>query len=363
MRKIFRTACLTIVVLFGFVALTCDEDCPVCPKEPEPAPEGNYRLYTYDSYKNILFSFDIPADTIVDSVTPDYGRIEIPFDLDITPDGNRLLLSDYYAANTKILRASNLTVEQTIQRIGQYIFDPKGNYLLCSAAGLTFLDPVTFAPLDSLPLGIRQDFLDTVNNWFFGADRDSMWFYRVDCLSHSLIDTIKIRLPGGGTVGIHEFAYNWLTNDLYFHAKTIGAAYFLQYSLDSDSLVSSTWIRGPFGGVAISPDGKSVYMVDGGNAGWGIIPDGYVWIFDAITREVRDLIAPYVYPDGLLRGAAFGSIVPTPDSRRLYIGMNTNGFSLLPIVEVDLLEKKMSNAFPYYDGVFYKLSIGMIPNE
>jgi hypothetical protein len=35
----------------------------------------------------------------------------------------------------------------------------------------------------------------------------------------------------------------------------------------------------------------------------------------------------------------------------------------MPVVDVDLIEKKMTNGFPYYDGSFFKLSIGRIPNQ
>jgi len=342
------------------MALTCDEDCPVCPKEPEPVPEGNYRLYACDAYNHILFSFDIPADTIIDSVKLGFGLD----DLDVTPDGNRIVISDYWNLDTKIYRASDLTLEQIIPRTGQYTFDPKGSYLICSFGGYTvFLDPVTFEPLDSVSVGGGEYFLDTVNNWYFGRNYDSMWFYRVDCLTYSIIDTIKIRLPGGERMGTYEFAYNWLTNDLYFHARTIGAAYFMQYSLDSDSLIASMRIWGPFGGVAISTDGKSVFMTDGGDGTEGISPPGYLWVFDAFTHKVRDLIPPFIYPDSLLRSRHYGSIVVPPDNRRVYIGVNTNGLSGLPIIDVDLIQRRMVRGFPYYNAMFYELDIGKVPSE
>jgi DNA-binding beta-propeller fold protein YncE len=355
-----RTACLTIVVLFGFVALTCDEDCPVCPKEPEPPPEGNYRLYGYDSFRNVFFAFDIPADTIVDSVSLGFN----PADLDVAPEGSRIFLPDYINGDTKVLNAADLSQKQIIPRIGQFSFDPKGNYLICSFGGYTvFLDPVSYMPVDSVALSIRGSFLDTLNNWYFGLDLDSMWFYRVDCLTYSIIDTIKIRLPGGMTVGIYEFAYNWLTNDLYFHAKTIDEAYFMQYSMDSDSLIASMRIWGPFGGVAISPDGRTVYMTDGGNGIHGIIPPGFLWIIDAKTHQVRDLIAPFIHSGSLIARPTYGGIAVPPDGRRVYLEANGNGLTTLPIIDVDLLERKMVRGFPYYDGMFIELDIGMIPSQ
>jgi DNA-binding beta-propeller fold protein YncE len=361
MRKILRTSCLAIVVLFGFVALTCDEDCPVCPKEPEPVPEGNYRLYAYDAGWNRLFSFDIPADTIIDSVTLDHEYS--PADLDVSPDGNKIIVPKWNANVTEIYRASDLNYLGTVPRIGNYHFDPQGDYLACLTGDrVVFLDPLTFSPLDSLLLSHKRAFLDTVNSWLFAADVDSMWIYRIDCLSHSLLDTIRIRLPGGGIVSIYEFAYNWLTDEIYFHAQGIAASYFIQYSVSIDSLISSTSIRGQFGGVAVSPDGRSVYMVDGGNGAIGVRPIGYLWIFDALTHEVVVLLPPYIYPDSLLFAPAFGKIMPTPDGRRLYLGMSRNAMSVLPIIDVDLVAKKMVKGFPCL-GMFYEFCIGKVPDK
>jgi len=89
----------SLIGIFGFfIYLSCCDDCPTCADEPELPPLGNYRCYIWDTYNNIIFSIDTPADTIIDSVHTDLAG----YDFFVAPGGERLLALNSATQTTEI---------------------------------------------------------------------------------------------------------------------------------------------------------------------------------------------------------------------------------------------------------------------
>ncbi len=341
MRKILRKACLTIVILFGFVALTCDEDCPVCPKEPEPRAVEHYRLYAISGLnpEGLLMSIDVPADTVVDSVRVDYNSEG----LFVTGDGQRLLVLRYIDSTpyvqVEIYNASDLSNIGSSDRYGKYFFDGGDNYGILKRQSIYFIDPVTLIPIDSIvtpvPTGLVC-YLDTVTDRFFAAvDPDSgATVYIIDCLTRTLTDSL-VNLPGGGNV--MNLAYNWVTDDLYYFTRRYSAwSQFLQYNCETRTLVWTIDIVGATGSIAVTPDGKTIYMTDGGNCMLGYVPMIPIWVINATTHRPMAWIAPYVYPTGEYVSPCLGSMVITPDMTRAYLGASRSAGGAPPIPVIDL---------------------------
>lgn len=359
-KKIFV---FTALILFSAVILylSCCEDCPTCPDEPTPPPLGHYRLYAHAASHKFIMSVDTPADTIVDSIRVDYYG----YGIFLMPDGNRLLVTNTEDFRMEIYSASDLSHVGTSPQYGDYYFDASDGYgIWVSFMGdhlKTYLiDAISLTPVDSIDRPIGDGFLDTVSNYFFGCNyHDSRIIYRIDCDSWSLLDSIIV-WDSDTTGRVLQPAHNWLTGDLYFHAWYNKLSYFFQYDTEADSIIKATPTTTPLGSVAISPDGRSVYMTDGGDGSHWIYPPDYIYIFDAITHQVRDLIPTYDFAGELAWPPLFGQIILTPDNRRAYVGASWNAWGNVPVISIDLLEKKIVGTIYPING-FWATSIALGP--
>ena len=370
MSKIFRTACLTIVVLFGFVALTCDEDCPVCPKEPEPVPIQPHRVYVYDALSQFICSIDAPADTIVDSIRIDYYG----YGIFLTPDEEKLMVTKVDGFTMEIYSTEDLSYLGSNSQYGDYYFDPKGAYGIWSSFGnkrLYFIDPVTLIRYDSLPFCSYGGFLDTVNHLFWGngikvdtpmSKINYDLIYKVDCASRSLVDSFVLRDQQfeNQVISARSIAYNYSTGDLYCQGK-LGPYYsvFYQYSLTGDSVVARLFISATTGTISISPDGKKVYVTDGGNDQAGRYPRGDVFVFDAYSHGLINVIPPYDFSRGPIVWPLFGLCSLTPDGQRAYLGSHSANLGGVPLYIADLSQNKIIKTIrPYSTFDVAAIAIG-----
>jgi DNA-binding beta-propeller fold protein YncE len=368
-RPIILTSLLGILVIF--LSLSCCKDCPDCPVLPEPPPVGHYRIYTFDSYHRFIVSIDTPADTIVDSIRVDFNG----YGIFATPDGNHVLVTNTSNFTMEIYNASDLTHIGSSDQYGDYYFDGSEGYGLCvcfNTDNIYFIDPVSLNPYDSVSRCVGYGYLDTVNNLFFGSnfELDSLGhlvnaniILVIDCDTRTLVDSIIV-WPDPSSVSVLELAYDWLTEDLYFHAWFDGHSRFVQYDTKTDSIVNLTSTTYAIGSVAVSPDGKLIFMTDGGDGSHWVQPPGYIYVFDATTHEVADLIPPYLFPDGPIEEPFFGQIILTPDNRRAYVSSNRNAWHTVPIIVVDLIERKPIRAILPLEAFWAEsITIAPIPKE
>jgi DNA-binding beta-propeller fold protein YncE len=137
-------------------------------------------------------------------------------------------------------------------------------------------------------------------------------------------------------------AYNYQTGDFYFEGYTGPyRAFFYQYSIVGDSVIARWPLSAASGQIAISPDAQTVYVTDGGNTTSDIYPRGDVFVFNANTRALQDVIAPYDYSSGPISAPFFGLCVISPDGRRAYLGSLSNNMGGVPLRVVDLSQNKI----------------------
>ncbi len=357
MRHKFYKMAILVVILSICLFQSCDKDCPICPNEDIGEP-GNYRLYTINGHNTFtLYAIDIPADTIVDSVALGHGF----YNCFLTPDGDRLLVTNWDTRQMEVYNTVDLSHLETLtDQYGDYYFDKTDNigiYYSVVNKKIFFIDPATLTPLDSIPRSIGDGFLDTVTNLFIAPKFNTNIVYLIDCNSRTLIDSLDM-----GHL-VYNLAYNWLTDDIYFHGKQDDYGGFYCYDMASDSITLAITTTAPFGGVTISPDGTKIYMTDGGDGWHFIYPRGDIGVLNAETHELIELIPPYIIPPGdRISYPLFGRIFITPDGQRAYVGESWNNNAYTPIAVVDLRKGKIiKGLFNDVDFSSGAIAIGPVP--
>ena len=354
-----RQKLIILAALIGicgfFIYLSCCDDCPTCPGDPEPPPLGNYRVYVFDGLNKFLMSVDTPADTIVDSIRLDFNG----YACFITPDGERLLATNQNNNTMSIYNTSDLSFVGSNPRYGEYFFDGTDNYGICMSFldnKMYFIDPLTLAPLDSIDRMGYESYLDTVNDiYYISAD---YIIYRVNCNSRVLQDSLILPYPATG-----EILYNRLANDICYITHDQLFSYFFQYDIEKDSIVSTTYITGNGGSISISPDGRYIYMTDSGHGMFNETPPGYIYVFDAINHEIIKLIPNYDFIANRWVRPYLGEIRLSSDNRRAYIGAGVSAGGGVPLVIIDLIENKIVKTIsPYSAFEATGIVLGPIPN-
>ena len=84
----------------------------------------------------------------------------------------------------------------------------------------------------------------------------------------------------------------------------------MSIDVPADTIVEST------GSISITPDGKTIYIIDGENCMLGYMPMITIWVFNALTHGPIAWIAPYTNPTREWVPPCLGSMVITPDMTR-----------------------------------------------
>jgi len=353
-RLLITTA---LIGIFGlFIYLSCCDDCPTCPGDIEPPPLGNYRCYIWDTYNHVIMSIDTPADTIVDTLHTDL----MGYNFFVTPGGDKLLVLDYPTHSTQIYSTADLSHIGSLDMYGDFYFDGGDNYCLFNSLvddKIYFIDPVTFAPYDSIPRETWFGCLDTVDNVFFGckSEADSNGnsvepnvIFQIDCDTRELVDSFVVTaIDTQSPILIYRMAYNRNTNELFFHGREqyTGYSYFYRYKIATESVERILSTRRPFGDVAISVDGNEMYMSDPGQDLFGISGSPYFMIFDADSAELLATVPSYLYPELTYVRPVWALINQTPDGQRLYVTAEMEGSAVV----IDLQKRMIVNVLGFHE--------------
>lgn len=309
---------------------------------------------------------DVPADTIIDSIRVDYYGAEIF----VTPDGTRLLVMRYDHENghrMEIYNTTDLSYLQSYDLYGEYFFDGTDNYGVCmSSDSICFIDPNSLVIQGSahhMPYPGYAAFLDTVTNTFFvkfhrDSDTASV-IYWYDCNTEAFVDSLAFPLTRGSVTAI---AYNWLTDDLYMTSKMkTGLAFFYQYDFALDSIISRFVLSEASGSIAVTPNGREIYMTDGGHGMFGYIPPRPIWIIDAFTHQPITWVPPYDTARVIL--PFFHNTYFTSDGKRAYIEANSSSGGGVPIVVIDTRTHELIKSISPYLAFTSDIVLGMVPES
>jgi DNA-binding beta-propeller fold protein YncE len=347
-------------VMFSLlILLSCGGERATSPKSTDAEGILNFRLYILDPSNNILLSLDCPTDTMVDSVSLSYAADGVSF----SPATNQLLVNNYNSNTTELYDASGLSHIGSLDGTGEYYFDAGDNYALkvsYADAKVYFIDPLNYQEIDSISITTYAGFLDTVGNTFwFDNPKDIGKIYKIDCTTRKLADSmIMWDQDSIQIITVWEFAFNWVTRDLYFHGSRFKYdSKFFQYSTEQKKIIKTTNTQQPYGDVAVSSDGKFVYMSEDYDLMHGISrPNGYIWVFDALTHRIRSIIES---ADSLDPIPLIHRLIPSPDGERLYVSSTLSSAYSRPIMVADLKENKIVNIITPYPNFFgYNIATG-----
>jgi hypothetical protein len=339
-------------ILFFFFLLVlaagfgCSKDCPTCPKVEETK---HYKGWLYYTESNPLlyglYKVDLETDSIVDSLKHEdprwgFGR------LNATSDGRYLALLLSKASDTSLNqmdRTTRIFDAQTLAHIADLpegvspFFDTDDNLLVGWRADTTgsyiiVMRIPTFATVsvDSVGNFIPQ-LIDPPHNLLYGVASNTGWtheyadgFYSFNYASHEL-KSLPVLWSPTDTLGVYNFCLSSDGSILYFNGGvpagvTVWGSIAGAFDMDSRALLWYYPLVTSVGGIAVSPDGKEVWVTDPGPPGyeWN---SGTIFILDAATGRYQQGISLYGYlPDSnpyfSLPGRA---IIFAPTGDRAYV--------------------------------------------
>jgi len=329
-KSLFILLLGTILLLTG----SCCEDCPVCPENP-PEAQQHYKMYVgardVEAQKGLLLVMDIPADTVIDSVTVTMEKQQPPAEaastfwmlFALTPDNSRLLIQG--GSNTTVVfKTNDLSYDTTLDYCGDYHFDRiRSIGLVNTINGLFKFNPDDFQLTDSLSRQFAFCQLDTANAVIYliglwGEDVSTV--YRVDYLTMTLIDSLLIRDSLGSLIMIYEMLPIADYDRLYFFGKIVGMSFSFIYDLQNKRIISSVPHSTAFGNFLGTADGQTVYMSDPGNLFFDIYGSNNIWLYSVPDDSVVGFYSTLVSDALGTRHLDIQDMILTPDGRYLYGG-------------------------------------------
>jgi len=333
----------TIFILLGGAVLlagSCCDECPIC-----PTAENHYNLFAV-GYGALLMSIDVPADTLIDSVSLGFA----PLMLTTNSNYSKLLLPT--EAETPVYDANSLQLDTILDLYGDFHFDRRHNIGLVLTphpvpSELVKINGTTFEELGRMvipPLNRGQ--IDTVNGIFYSTvyDEGRMHIlYRIDYLNMSIVDSMLLQDSlGGSVVNVGNLLPIPEYNRLYFYAGATAFIYDLeqQQILKRISVFSRPVSSAQF---ALSRDRQKVYVSDPGDIFTGFPGSGPIQIVDVAADSVVDSLSIQVGPPYCQT-----MIVPVnqmrimPDGKYLYAWCEGG---TCPLLRYDLSKGVIVNAF------------------
>ncbi|MCK4631899.1 MAG: hypothetical protein KAT79_01445, partial [candidate division Zixibacteria bacterium] len=291
---------ISVAVVVCLVACGCD-DCPTCPEVPTET-EKHYKVYVVvtDGIEHgvWLYTLDIPADTIIDSVSLNTNPIQIH----ATPSGEKLYMPNIGPYHTVVYNTSDLSVDTTLDVIGDLFFDASRNLgILVDGYGVHVFDPDSYEFTGHVQFACNYAFecIDTINGLVYGSEYDSV-IHIIDYVNLEVADSLVI-----GGVAVSSMLVVPEYDRLYFLS---GGAFI--YDLIAREVIQVLPQTQPYGNFARSNDGKFVYKCDPGRLFSGQYGSNLIWVYsvpdDAVISYYStivggtsvDVAAMAITPDG-----------------------------------------------------------------
>ena len=322
--------CLALLILV-LVGGCSDDDCPTCPKDEAVKPYKGFLYYVelnpqlYDVYV-----VEMETDSIVDSIdVPD----EPTGFLDVSSDGQYLAVTSspledigvhcyLYDAQTREF------IRELPDRMVPF-FDVTHNLVVGNVpfendayGGVRILSYPSFSLVyeDTTLSGFGTDLIDAPHHKIYGRSDSRIHSYDYinrTFTSHPIIDQIY-----GHECTIKQFCLNPAGTKIYFKAGVGGSPEYEMigaFDLAASQLLWYKIIRGPWGGIAVSPDDREIYADEVGSS-HGINP-GVLFVIDSQTGVQLQAFSlaghSSTNPHFLIAAESF---IYSPTGEKLYIG-------------------------------------------
>lgn len=327
---------LLILVLVGGCS---GDDCPTCPKDEVVQPYKGWLYYSehnpslYDIYK-----VDMETDSIVDSLMLPLEESAI---FDVSADGRLLAVRDatfdFYSAKTWLYDAQTFDLLGEIPYAVSPYFDLEhGRIVGMRADSLdTYITVLSYPSMTLLQEdtlgGFLGQYLDAKRGFIYGWGGSSLRFrfYRFDYINREL-ELIPITHWAGDTVQVIDFCLNQSGNRVYIRGLSVpgpfqGFTFTGTYDLQSETLLWSYKTMGQYGGLALSPDEREVYMTDPGISGYSGLNPGAFFVLDSGSGALLEAVSTFGYRDNPLSPLSTSDVIFSPTGEKAYLATGAVG--------------------------------------
>jgi len=314
-----RTVMIALLSLAATMLLCgCCDDCPTKPDDP-PEVEEHYRVYVsaidINTHVHSINVIDMPADTLIDSVTLTHGAESFQ----LAPDNRKVLFRNMSGLNTLIYDALTLTPVDTFGIMGPFFIDRQRNIILVDSVDWLFkVDPQSFEITDrmSLPTGLSYAHIHGSSNTLYMSNRTST-LYLVDYLTMQVRDSLVVTDLGGYGISVWNFVPVPEYSRLFFYGTENGVTYAYIYDTDSNKVVSRLPHTTAFGSFARTLDGSTVYKCDPGRTFMEEHGSYLIWVYDVPSDQVAGLYTTWIGDTLGYRRIDVAELCLTPNERYL----------------------------------------------
>ncbi len=345
MKTLFRIIGICTFAVLGLVG--CDGDdcptCPTCPKEDTSRYPG-YAYVTTTSLPVAVYIIDIEADSVVDSLVDEqlfpFGALQV----DVSTDGKYLIALNYGIGLTLYELPSFQVMSQRVINGYAYLVSWKNQLLQQGTEGFTLYQLPSLEPILTRNPDITSGMIwldEETNSFMTSAFPDSL--VTIDLDSLSVKQSWRIADPQGFGYTIRKFCWSKELGMVYL---IVDGTAFIVYDLNTSQVVSKTRIRDSFGDLRVNPSEKEVYVTDPMRDPTDREYPGNVYVFDAQTGALLDLISLYgIWPDFPYAGMAAYEIEITPDGKDLILGFGRPRFAPGNVARVKIKERKVEKLY------------------
>ncbi len=350
---------LLVIVTASVWLVSCDKDCPTCPEPDDGRSQGRAYIAIPDGI-NGIYVIDLGTDSVVDSVKfgEDGGGI-----IRVTADG-RFVLASATDDIFRVFDARDMSTVSTVPAFGLFELIRSDSAILgqysdeFTVYSLPDLDTILHA---QLPLrSTRYHYSESRREVYTLRGSDTLVAISVDSLV--IVDQWLVRSGGVSQYYLNNFTIGSDGQLAYFAATGQSSALFITYNLETRQIVATHPINGPVGRIAVSPDGKEVWITDPWTSRTPWVSNG-IWVFDGRTGQFKRTISLVGYlPGDPLEPLIARAIEFTPDGKNVIVGTGDYLTQRGTVLRISTLTNTVEKIyFPDFQRYPYDIAVGKKP--
>lgn len=350
---------LLVTITAAVWLMSCDKDCPTCPEPDDGRSQGRAYIAIPDGI-NGIYVIDLETDSVVDSVK---FREESVVNIRLTSD-DRYLMASVTDDLFRVYDARDLSVISTCPTFG-WFEAVRNDSAILGLSGTSFL-LLSFPDLDTIAtndLGVRSiSFKYSTRTRQAYTLRGSDTLVSVSADSLVIVDEWVIRHGEVSEFYLNSRAISHDDRFAYFTATGATSALFITYNLETRQIVATHPINGPVGRIAVSPDGKEVWVTDPWTSRTPWVSNG-IWVFDGRTGQFKRTISLVGYlPGDPLEPLIARAIEFAPDGKNVIVGTGDYFTQRGTVLRISTLTNTVEKIyFPDFQRYPYDIAVGKKP--
>ncbi len=354
MKSKLRMAGIALLAVVGLWS------CNDSPTEPEP----NNGRSTGRAYLAVsgagegLYVVDLETDSVLSYATSTSyaSRVEV------TSDG-RYVIARCDGDNIIVFNAGDLSIVKSVPPLGAYQLVHGDSAIVTKwYSEFSLLSFPEFKALRERELPIRTSTgYSPHTGWVYGfRGADTLAAISPDSLE--IVDQWIVHSSRGSEFYLYDWAFSADDHYAYLTAAGSSGALFITYDLRTRQIVATHPINAPFGRIAVSPNGKEVWVTDPFSAGMPFVSEG-IWVFDGRTGQYLRTVSLRGYlPSDSTEPLIARAIEFAPDGKNVIVGTGDYITQRGTVLRISTITNKVEKIyFPDFDLNPSDVSIGKKP--